>query len=65
MRIDRVKFVMALVKKDYTIKKLAELSGVSVQTLSYIKNGKGCSEETGRAIAVALDVDIEDIIEGR
>lgn len=64
MRIDRVKFVTELAKKDYSIKKLAELSRVSAQTLSSIKNGKGCSAETGRAIAEALDMEIEDLLEG-
>ena len=65
MRVDRVKFVTELVKKDYSIKKLAKLSGVSAQTLSSIKNGKGCSDETGRAIAEALNMEIEDLFEGK
>lgn len=63
MRIDRVKFITELAKKDYTIRKLSEVSGVSAQTLSYIKNGKGCSEKTALAIASALNVDINKIKE--
>lgn len=63
MRIDRVKFITELAKKDYTIRKLSEVSGVSAQTLSCIKNGKGCSEKTALAIASALNVDINKIKE--
>ncbi len=63
MRIDRVKFVTELTKKDYNIKKLSELSGVSANTLSYIKNGKSCSDRVGLAIAAALEIDISKLIE--
>ena len=63
MRIDRVKFITELAKKEYTLRKLSEISGVSAQTLSYIKCGKGCSEKTIAAIASALEVDIGKIIE--
>ncbi|HIR88004.1 MAG TPA: XRE family transcriptional regulator [Candidatus Fimimorpha faecalis] len=43
MRIDRVKLVMELAKRCWSIKKLAEVSGVSRQTIDYIKQGQSIS----------------------
>lgn len=63
MRIDRVKLVAELTKRDMTQKRLSELSGVSRATLNYVKNGKRCSDEVGRKIAKALGVDVTEILE--
>ena len=63
MRIDRVKLVTELMRKDMTQKQLAELSGVSRATITYIKGGKSCSVEVGRKIAKALNVDVAQIME--
>lgn len=63
MRIDRVKLVAELMRKDMTQKQLAELSGVSRATITYIKGGKSCSEEVGRKLAKALNVDVTQIME--
>lgn len=63
MRIDRVKLVSELTRRDMTQKRLSELSGVSRATLNYVKNGKSCSDEVGRKIAEALKIDIEAILE--
>ena len=63
MRIDRVKFVSEMVKRDLTQCKLAELSGVSRVTIGYIKAGKSCSDEIGLKLAKALGVDVTEIIE--
>lgn len=65
MRIDRMKFVAELAKRDFTLKKLSELSGVSRQTLSYIKQGKSCTDEVGHAIADALKLNVNDLIENQ
>lgn len=62
MRIDRVKFVTALTVKDMSLKRLCELSRVSRATVTAVKSGKTCSEETGRKIAAALEIDIEQLI---
>lgn len=63
MRIDRVKLVLELTKRDMTQKTLSELSGVSRMTINSIKGGKSCSEETGKKIATALQVPIEKLLE--
>lgn len=62
MRIDRIKFVSELAKKDMTIKRLSEISKVSAATLSCIKNGKSCSSGTAQKIAKALGVDVTEIM---
>ena len=63
MRIDRIKFVSEMMKRDLTQCKLAEISGVSRATIGYIKAGKSCSDEVGRKLAKALGVDVTEIIE--
>lgn len=45
-----------LAKRDMTQKRLAELSGVSRQTITYIRCGKSCTDEVGQKIADALSV---------
>lgn len=63
MRIDRIKLVAELTRRDMTQKRLSELSGVSRTTINYIKNGKSCTDEIGQKIASALGVDIAKIKE--
>lgn len=63
MRIDRIKLISELAKRDMTQSKLAELAGVSRATVSYIKSGKSCTDEVGNKIAAALGVPVEKLIE--
>lgn len=63
MRLDRVKLIMFIAEKDLTLAKLSEMSGVSRQTLSYVKSGKRCTLETADKIARALNVDVQEIAE--
>ena len=63
IRIDRIKLITELEKRDMTQKRLAELSGVSRATIKYIKGGKRCTDEVGQKIAKALGVDVTEIIE--
>lgn len=58
MRIDRVAFAAALARADLTVKRLAELSGVSRVTVSSVKCGKTCSEDTARKLAAVLGPEI-------
>lgn len=64
MRIDRIKFVTELEKRDMTQTRLSELSGVSRTTINYIKGGKRCTDEVGQKIAQALGIDVTEIIDG-
>lgn len=63
MRIDRVKLAAELARRSWTIKKLSEESGVSRQTLCYIKGGKCCSEEVGHKIANGFGLSIKKLLE--
>lgn len=63
MRIDRVKLITELAKRDMTQKRLSELSGVSRATINYVRAGKSCTDEVGQRIAKALGVKLEEIIE--
>lgn len=63
MRIDRIKLVAELARRDMTQSKLADLAGVSRATVNYIKSGKNCSDEVGKKIAEALGVPVEKLIE--
>lgn len=63
MRINRIKLVTELARRDMTQSKLAELAGVSRVTVNYIKSGKSCTDEVGHKIAKALGVDVTEIIE--
>ncbi|OUP26267.1 helix-turn-helix transcriptional regulator [Faecalibacterium sp. An192] len=58
MRIDRVAFAAALARRDINQKRLAELSGVSRVTITAVKSGKTCSEETARKLAAVLGPEI-------
>ena len=62
MRIDRVKLISAMAKKEVTGKELATRVGVSPTTISTIRSGRSCSDETGRAIADALKIPLESLI---
>lgn len=56
MRIDRIKFVCELTRRDWTIKQLSEVTGLSRNTLTAIKSGKSCTESTAKSIAKALQL---------
>lgn len=63
MRIDRVKFIAELARRDIKAKEIAERAGVSRATISSIRGGKSCSEEVGGKIAAALNLPIEALTE--
>ena len=63
MRIDRIKLITGLAKRDMTQKRLAELSGVSRATINYVRAGKSCTDEVGQKIAQALGVTTKELIE--
>lgn len=63
VRIDRIKLITELARKEMTQKDLAQKSGVSRVTISYIKQGKSCSEDVANKIAEALDLNLNSILE--
>lgn len=58
MRIDRVTFAAALARTDLNVKRLAELSGLSRGTITSVKTGKSCSQETADKLVAVLGRDI-------
>lgn len=63
MRVDRIILAAEMARKDLTVKRLTELSGLSRVTVSGVKSGKSCTAETASAIAKALGMDVLDIIQ--
>lgn len=63
MRIDRVKLITELMRRDMTQKELANRAGISRATVNYIKGGKSCSDEVGNKIANALNIPIDKLLE--
>lgn len=62
MRIDRVKLAAALVRADMTTVKLSKKTGISRGTISTVKGGKSCTEETARKIAAGLGIDVSELL---
>lgn len=63
MRIDRIKLIAEMARKDMTVKALAEKAIVSRMTVSAMRCGKSVNENTARRVAQALGVDVEDLLE--
>ena len=63
MRIDEIKFAVAMVKKGHNVTSLAQACGISRATLTAAKAGKRIKPETAAAIANALGVEVTDLLE--
>ncbi len=62
MKIDRVKFAMALAKENISCLKLAERTGLSRVTITNVKSGKSCTKSTAEKVANGLGVKISDLL---
>ena len=62
VRLNRIKLATELLKQDMTQVELSKKSGVARTTISGIKSGRSCREETARAIATALNIPIEKLM---
>ena len=63
MRIDRIKLITEMARKDITQVRLAEMTGSSRSTISGVQNGRSCSSRTAVKIADALKVPLETLLE--
>lgn len=63
MRLSRIKLVSEMVRRDMTALRLAELSGISRATISGIRCGRTCSDDTAQKLAEALGMPLADLIE--
>lgn len=64
MRIDRIKLIAEMARKDLTVKALAEKALVSRMTVSAMRCGKSVNENSARRVAQALGVDVADLLDG-
>ena len=58
VRIDRVAMIAEMARQDINCNRLVELSGVSRETVTAVRNGKSCSKETADKLAAVLGRDI-------
>lgn len=65
MRLDRKKLACAMIDANMNTKQLAEKASVSRPTACSIKNGKSCSYDTADKLAMALGVDVAELIENQ
>ena len=63
MRIDRAKFAAAVATSDLRLGELAKRSGVSRATITAIKSGKSCTNETAEKLAAGLGVAVADLVQ--
>lgn len=63
MRIDRVKLITEMARKNIKAKELSDLSGISPATITAVRGGKACSQNTAVQIARVLGVDVHDLEE--
>lgn len=58
MRIDRVRLIAEMARRNINCNRLAELAGVSRPTLTAVRSGKSCSKKTAEKLAAILGHDI-------
>lgn len=63
MRISRIKLHTQMLIKDVSTVKLSKETGISRATISGIRGGKSCLNETAEKIAQALKCKVEDLLE--
>lgn len=63
MRIDRVKLITEMARQNVKVKDLATKAGVSRMTITAIRGGKSCNQNTALHVARALGVDVAEIME--
>lgn len=63
MRIDRVKLIAEMARQDIGISQLANMACVSRCTVSALRGGKSCTENTVKRVAAALGVTVEELKE--
>ena len=63
MQLDRVRVIAEMASQRVSVKELAERSGLSRASITSVRGGKSCSTATGKSIAYALGVDIEELLE--
>ena len=63
MHIDRVKLIAEMARQNVSISELSEKACISRCTLSALRGGKSCTENTVKRVAAALGVSVGDLKE--
>lgn len=63
MRIDRIKLITEMARAEIGCVELAQRAGVSRVTVSAVRRGKTCTEETAEKLAAGLCVPLESLME--
>ena len=63
MHIDRVKLIAEMARQNVSINELSEKACISRYTLSALRGGKSCTENTVKRVAAALGVSVGDLKE--
>lgn len=64
MRIDRVKLIAAMARRDMKVQELADKATVSRATVTALRGGKSCNENSIRRVAQVLGLPLESLLEG-
>lgn len=64
MRIDRVKLIAEMARRDMRVQEPADKATVSRATVTALRGGKSCNENSIRRVANALDIPVESLLEG-
>ena len=65
MRIDRVKLIAEMARQGVMVQELAEKAGVSRVTITGMRGGKSCTENSVKHVAKALGIPVESLLEDR
>lgn len=65
MRIDRVKLIAEMARQEIKVYELAEKAGISRLTITAMRCGKSCTENSVKHVAKALGVPVENLLEDR
>jgi len=63
--VDRVKLICEMARQEIRVKELAEKAGISRMTVSAMRCGKSCAENSVKHVARALGVPVESLLEDR
>lgn len=63
MRINRVKLIAEMARRDLTVLDLAKNCCLSRATITGVRSGKSCTLETAAKLARGLGVPLESILE--
>lgn len=63
VRVNNITMRVEMARNRLTNDKLKEVTGISKATISAVRNGKTCSFETAEKLAMALNLDLMELIE--